>query len=516
MSEKHLEVTMKVMKSLLLGSAASLVVAAGAQAADLPVKAKAVEYVKICSAYGAGFYYIPGTDVCLRVGGYVRADYYIHERAGAPFTTAATVGAEGQYTRDDNGMTFRARGVVILDARTNTAYGTLRAYIAAGATYDTDAAGQSVTGAISTAFVQNPNQINYTPYVERAFIQFAGFTFGFTQSFYDFPGGYLYGGSLAIPLRWLPVLSYTAQFGNGISGTLSLEDATARRAGIEGSDQDGGGTAGTGNIASANTSVCNTATLASAAGSFTFQRGGNCYGGQYIPDIVGNIRVDQAWGSAQVQAALHELRVNAGFRTIPGGSATVDNRSWGYAFGGGVEIKTPMWAPQDTVTLQANWTKGAADYTGFGQSPVGPSTFLGQKNTGAPATGTGPIIDTFDAFVDPTGAYNKPVAWSVGVQGRHFWTPALRSAIAAGYFRFNSPTIAETWNYPDGRAWQVGANTIWSPAKGLDLGVEVFYTHIKTSTPSGTAATAPTAGQLAEWGQSKGVWGGMFRAQSNF
>ena len=46
---------MKFMKSLILGSAAGLVAVAGAQAADLPVKAKAVEYVKICSLYGPGF-----------------------------------------------------------------------------------------------------------------------------------------------------------------------------------------------------------------------------------------------------------------------------------------------------------------------------------------------------------------------------------------------------------------------------------------------------------------------------
>jgi hypothetical protein len=52
---------MKMVKSLLLGTAAGLIAVGGAQAADLPVKAKAVEYVKICSLYGVGFYYIPGT-----------------------------------------------------------------------------------------------------------------------------------------------------------------------------------------------------------------------------------------------------------------------------------------------------------------------------------------------------------------------------------------------------------------------------------------------------------------------
>ena len=66
---------MKMVKSLLLGTAAGLVALSGAQAADLPVKAKPVQYVKICSLYGAGFYYIPGTDMCLKIGGWVRAEY---------------------------------------------------------------------------------------------------------------------------------------------------------------------------------------------------------------------------------------------------------------------------------------------------------------------------------------------------------------------------------------------------------------------------------------------------------
>src|SRR6202158_989201 len=63
---------MKMVKSALLGTAAGLVAVAGAQAADMPVKAAPVQYVKICSLYGDGFYYIPGTDTCLKIGGYVR------------------------------------------------------------------------------------------------------------------------------------------------------------------------------------------------------------------------------------------------------------------------------------------------------------------------------------------------------------------------------------------------------------------------------------------------------------
>ena len=69
---QQMEVEMKMVKSLLLGTAAGLVAVAGAQAADMPVKAAPVQYVKICSLYGDGFYYIPGTDTCLKLGGYLR------------------------------------------------------------------------------------------------------------------------------------------------------------------------------------------------------------------------------------------------------------------------------------------------------------------------------------------------------------------------------------------------------------------------------------------------------------
>ena len=43
---------MRALKGILLSSAAGLAAVAGAQAADLPVKAKPVEYVKVCSLYG--------------------------------------------------------------------------------------------------------------------------------------------------------------------------------------------------------------------------------------------------------------------------------------------------------------------------------------------------------------------------------------------------------------------------------------------------------------------------------
>lgn len=61
-------------KSLLIGSAAALVAVSGAQAADAIVAAEPepLEYVRVCDAFGTGFFYIPGTETCLKFGGYIR------------------------------------------------------------------------------------------------------------------------------------------------------------------------------------------------------------------------------------------------------------------------------------------------------------------------------------------------------------------------------------------------------------------------------------------------------------
>ena len=61
-------------KSLLLGSAAALAAVSGAQAADAIIAAEPepMEYVRVCDAFGTGYFYIPGTETCLKIGGYVR------------------------------------------------------------------------------------------------------------------------------------------------------------------------------------------------------------------------------------------------------------------------------------------------------------------------------------------------------------------------------------------------------------------------------------------------------------
>src|SRR6476646_531722 len=112
-------------RTLILSSAASLIALGGAKAADLPVKAKAVEYVQICSLYGAGFFYIPGTDTCIKLGGYLRADVTFNGGAhGAP----AWNGDLGQQNRYRDYFVARSRIALTIDTRTATEYGVVRTF----------------------------------------------------------------------------------------------------------------------------------------------------------------------------------------------------------------------------------------------------------------------------------------------------------------------------------------------------------------------------------------------------
>src|SRR5450756_1394730 len=88
---------METITRLVLGSAAGLLAIGGVQAADLPMKAKAVEYVKVCSLYGAGFFYIPGTDTCIKLGGYLRVDTSFN--ASGAYDSPSWSGNAGQSNR---------------------------------------------------------------------------------------------------------------------------------------------------------------------------------------------------------------------------------------------------------------------------------------------------------------------------------------------------------------------------------------------------------------------------------
>src|SRR5215469_16897501 len=99
---------MKMVKRALLGTAAGLVAVSAAEAAELPVKAKPVEFVKVCSIYGAGFYYMPGTDMCIKIGGYTRAE--VADAVNGSLSWGPFNGNTN--TRATNDLTVRTKGFI--------------------------------------------------------------------------------------------------------------------------------------------------------------------------------------------------------------------------------------------------------------------------------------------------------------------------------------------------------------------------------------------------------------------
>ena len=178
---------MKMVKSLILGSAAGLLAMGGAQAADLPVKAKAVEYVRICSLYGAGFFYIPGTDTCIKLGGYLRVDTTFN---GGIYGAPAWSGDIGQ--RQPLSRLFRFPFPYGADGRYPHRHGIRRRpHLRSGRLPVRHARQQHVQPGTRSTRPRRSAAANLLDTagggyvaVEMVFIQFAGFTFGKSASAY--------------------------------------------------------------------------------------------------------------------------------------------------------------------------------------------------------------------------------------------------------------------------------------------------------------------------------------------
>ena len=129
---------MKTVNRGLLCSAAGLFAVGAAQAADLPAKAAPVQYVKVCDLYGAGFWYVPGTDTCIKIGAYTKVDFFEGAGGGGGptgfFGGGAAQDGGGANTVLTNNFAFRNRNDISFDMRTQTEYGTLRSYIDVGST----------------------------------------------------------------------------------------------------------------------------------------------------------------------------------------------------------------------------------------------------------------------------------------------------------------------------------------------------------------------------------------------
>ncbi len=475
---------MKTIKGLILGSAATLVAMGGAQAADLPLKAKAVEYVKVCSLYGAGFYYIPGTDTCIKLGGYLRAEIIGNANSVYGGNTGGAGGAQNRFT---NAYTWRSRQDLTVDTRTATEYGVVRTFFDATFTWTSDSfAGQGNGATVYSPIgaVSAPNNANAggvaggTLGVYYAYIQFAGFTMGkavsqFSAPWANYPGnnfdGLVGGGGTVTGVNQF---SYTAQFGNGVSGTLSAQDPSAYyQAGLNN-------------------------TL--AGGAF----GTSDYGGTTFPDVVAMLRVDQAWGLFQASGALHNNHAAYYGGTEPTGHP---DDKLGYAAQVALSIKNIPTGPGDTINVQGVYTNGATRYNIQDlAAAAGASTVYG--NSGIPGAyqsiGFGIAPDTVFGAIGGVGTSQQLVE-TYGMRGAYthnwdaFFNTSIYGAYAAikytdtaktlicgvggvgGTFRaaFGAGAAAGNCN-PDYNIAQLGIITRWTPVKNLTFSADLLYTHL--------------------------------------
>jgi Porin subfamily len=117
---------MKSLQSLVLGCAVALLAIGAAQAAELHGKTRPLGQAKSCSVYGAGFRRVPGSDLCMKIGGWVRAQSGAHS-GGVNWKALNDSGT---------GTAASASGYITTDVRKPTGYGTVRAYVSVVATQE--------------------------------------------------------------------------------------------------------------------------------------------------------------------------------------------------------------------------------------------------------------------------------------------------------------------------------------------------------------------------------------------
>jgi hypothetical protein len=488
---------MKMVKSLLLGSAAGVAAVAGAQAADLPVKAAPVQYVKICTLYGDGFYYIPGSDTCIRFSGYIRSDY------GWNVTGARTPhysGAAGAQDRSVARHSTRHRGSFAIDTRTQTAYGTLRTF--------------------QQIHVSNENEGTIDTQISRAFIQWGGFTFGHTNSFTTTEGSLGDGGMRSLHqvqnqhdrgANGTNQIAYTWQLGNGVTFNIGADERLSK----------------------------NLSNLSATGAISVGNNPSNFRHGNTAPDPWVALRVSQAWGRASIAFVGHLNQATYYSGATPGfvgcaaqpGSSQCDypDDRWGWAVVGGTEINlSTMLTPGSRLGL----------FGLYGQGAVG---FSGGNNLSSPGLyGSGNRIAfgfVTDAVYVTGSDLELTTAWTVGGGFEYFWTRNFSSTVYGAFTEvsYNSNVVNNGWFcsgggaaasgigwgrtsncYPGFNYWIIGTHHDWFPLPGLRLAVDVMYNGIDTANEGGLVTLTTKQGNRPTGvytAKNLGITSVIFRAQ---
>ncbi|MGY4257791.1 hypothetical protein ACVI1L_004859 [Bradyrhizobium sp. USDA 4516] len=501
---------MRMAKSFLVASVAGLTALGGAQAADLPVKAKAIEYVKVCSLYGPGFYYIPGTDTCIKLGGYLRGWMAVRANSMGLNTDFGAGGAANRYS---NGYTWRSRADLNVDTRTASEYGMVRTYAElfymwTSGPYSGAGNGSTVYQSIGGTPAPNnagPGSVaGGTLSVIYAFVQFAGFTIGKAGSQFSTPWGDYPGNWTDIPGSggWDPVnqFTYTADFGQGITASFSAQDQ----------------------VQNYTTNIWNVS-AASAAGLASGSYGGNDIAGTIAPDFVAMLRVDQAWGLFQASVAAHDN--HAAYYGATELTGHPDDK-WGWAGQLALSIKNLPTGPGDSINVTGVYANGASRYVFNDYLSSTYARFGGARLAGAyQSIGIGGISDS--VFVAGSG---QELTTTYGFNGayNHNWNQYWTSSIFGGFGAVRYSNTAKSFICgafvtglalssgaagcnPDFNYSVVGTKTQWTPIKNLTFLAELTYSILDQKYAGGSTVLLPAQSGI---GKPAGVY--ELRDQSGF
>ena len=221
-----------------------------------------------------------------------------------------------------------------------------------------------------------------------------------------------------------------------------------------------------------------------------------------VPDIVGNLRIDQTWGSAQVMGAYHQVD---GVNHLTANTTQTTAEASGWAFGAGLKLNAPMLGHGDNVIAQLTYSKGVVSYAASNANGG-----FNLTNSDGTIHYVGPAVDA--VFVN--GGLDLTTAWSVTAGFEHFWSPKWKTSLYGAYGELKYSDAASAvllpagallgssanWNYA-----QIGSRTVWTPVANLDLSLEVMYNRLNTAFATGTTSFS-----------DKDWVSGIFRVQRNF
>ncbi|MTJ84255.1 MAG: hypothetical protein F8N37_25000 [Telmatospirillum sp.] len=381
-----------------------------------------------------GAFQVPGTNMTLRIGGYVKLDV-IDDLAGtnANGTTIdfATIQIKGtpQASRKGQLSVTARQSRLFVDTRAPTAYGELKTYIEG-----------DFEGANGNALETNSATFRLRHLYGSLGPVLAGQTW---SNFYDIeaaPETIEFGGpvGVAYSIRQAQV-RYTTPV--GASGRLSVAIENPE-GDFFGADHGTFGTNGTASSAR----VLN-----------------------QVPDVTARYVLAMPWGRFSVAGVARDINLDTGGSALPfqgpAGSFTFRGRAntWG---GGGVMTAQFPTVGKDSLTL---WAVGGPGVGRYLQQAQDAAVNVGQAPNGLANASPGD-----GAVLDQRGSLHPITSFGGNVWYRHYWTDEIRSNITYGLTRHQNPL---TYLPPNtvSQEQSLHVNLMWSPVPRTNFGVEYVW-----------------------------------------